>query len=189
MRAPVRERLPLILLVFFTRYGYCEKHLKKFGCWRLYYLNINDKKLSVSKGCQWRKVRGCDSIIMHYFFLSSLLRSRRLQNSPYFCVFKYVRAVKQKVWNEAIVLKSNAAVFVSIFTLTSRNATKKKKKKKKPGKWILPLYFSSCPLWIVSLSRLSRTHEWNSEKNWARVYIWGAVNPDNINWQSFVDFR
>ena len=24
----------------------------------------------------------------------------RLQNSPYFCVFKYVRAVKQKVWNE-----------------------------------------------------------------------------------------
>ena len=26
---------------------------------------------------------------------------RRLQNSPYFCVFKYARAVKQKVWNEA----------------------------------------------------------------------------------------
>ena len=27
--------------------------------------------------------------------------ARRLQNSPYFCVFKYARAVKQKVWNEA----------------------------------------------------------------------------------------
>ena len=27
--------------------------------------------------------------------------SCRLQNSPYFCVFKYARAVKQKVWNEA----------------------------------------------------------------------------------------
>ena len=27
--------------------------------------------------------------------------SIRLQNSPYFCVFKYARAVKQKVWNEA----------------------------------------------------------------------------------------
>ena len=27
--------------------------------------------------------------------------SSRLQNSPYFCVFKYARAVKQKVWNEA----------------------------------------------------------------------------------------
>ena len=25
----------------------------------------------------------------------------RLQNSPYFCVFKYTRAVKQKVWKEA----------------------------------------------------------------------------------------
>ena len=25
----------------------------------------------------------------------------RLQNSQYFCVFKYARAVKQKVWNEA----------------------------------------------------------------------------------------
>ena len=24
----------------------------------------------------------------------------RLQDSPYFCVFKYVRAVKQRVWNE-----------------------------------------------------------------------------------------
>ena len=27
--------------------------------------------------------------------------SPRLQNSPYFCVLKYTRAVKQKVWNEA----------------------------------------------------------------------------------------
>ena len=25
----------------------------------------------------------------------------RLKNSPYFCVFKYAWAVKQKVWNEA----------------------------------------------------------------------------------------
>ena len=25
----------------------------------------------------------------------------RLLNSPYFCVFMYARAVKQKVWNEA----------------------------------------------------------------------------------------
>ena len=27
------------------------------------------------------------------------LLSIRLQNSPHFCVFKYARAVKQKVWN------------------------------------------------------------------------------------------
>ena len=26
--------------------------------------------------------------------------SYRLQNSPYFCVFKYARAIKQKVWNK-----------------------------------------------------------------------------------------
>ena len=29
------------------------------------------------------------------------LLPRRLQNSPYFCVFKYERVVQQKVWNEA----------------------------------------------------------------------------------------
>ena len=34
----------------------------------------------------------CVQITHHYV---------RLQNSPYFCVFKYARAVKQKVWNEA----------------------------------------------------------------------------------------
>ena len=33
--------------------------------------------------------------------VSGYLDSLRLQNSPYFCVFKYTRAVKQKVWNEA----------------------------------------------------------------------------------------
>ena len=31
----------------------------------------------------------------------ALLPTTRLQNSPYFCVFKYAQAVKQKVWNEA----------------------------------------------------------------------------------------
>ena len=29
-----------------------------------------------------------------------ILSCHRLQNSPYFCVFKHARAVKQKVWNE-----------------------------------------------------------------------------------------
>jgi len=33
--------------------------------------------------------------------LSYLFSFSRLQNSPCFCVFKYARAVKQKVWNEA----------------------------------------------------------------------------------------
>ena len=33
-------------------------------------------------------------------FIGAHLYSPRLQNSPYFCVFKYARAVKQKVRNE-----------------------------------------------------------------------------------------
>ena len=33
--------------------------------------------------------------------MSWILERIRLQNSPYFCAFKYARAVKQKVWNEA----------------------------------------------------------------------------------------
>ena len=32
---------------------------------------------------------------------SKILCLIRLQNSPYFCVFKYARVVKQKVWNGA----------------------------------------------------------------------------------------
>ena len=35
-----------------------------------------------------------------YFDMRSVF-APRLHNSPYFCVFKYARAVKQKVWNEA----------------------------------------------------------------------------------------
>ena len=37
----------------------------------------------------------------HYADVNGFLNPSRLQNSPYFCVFKYARAVKQKVGNEA----------------------------------------------------------------------------------------
>ena len=43
-------------------------------------------------------------VLLHYqyFDINSLRRQNyRLQNSAYFCLFKYGRAVKQKVWNEA----------------------------------------------------------------------------------------
>ena len=46
----------------------------------------------------------------------------RLQNSPYFCVFKYARAVKQKVWNgprEARALRARKILtprFTDFFT-------------------------------------------------------------------------
>ena len=42
----------------------------------------------------------------------------RLQNSPYFCVCKYARAVKQKVWNEAENRARDwgeTVVFLSVF--------------------------------------------------------------------------
>ena len=38
----------------------------------------------------------------------------RLQNSPYFCVFKYARAVKQKVWDEAENRERDWVVFLSL---------------------------------------------------------------------------
>ena len=41
----------------------------------------------------------------------------RLQNSPYFCVFKYARAVKQKVWNKAENRERDYAVpFSALFS-------------------------------------------------------------------------
>ena len=41
----------------------------------------------------------------------------RLENSPYFCVFRYARAVKQKVWNEAERLSR----FTDFFTDFEKN--------------------------------------------------------------------
>ena len=71
----------------------------------------------------------------------------RLQNSLYFCVFKYARAVKQKVWNEAenrerdwreracearllchalsislLILRKNTGLFCSLGFESTRNA-------------------------------------------------------------------
>ena len=40
----------------------------------------------------------------------------RLQNSPYFCVFKYVWAVQQKIWNEAENSKTLTPRFTDFFT-------------------------------------------------------------------------
>ena len=43
----------------------------------------------------------------------------RLQNSPYFCVFKYARAVQQKVWNEVRAIRARNTLtprFTDFFT-------------------------------------------------------------------------
>ena len=45
---------------------------------------------------EWERYH-CDSVVKS----RKILINTRLQNSQYFCVFKYARAVKQKVWNEA----------------------------------------------------------------------------------------
>ena len=42
-------------------------------------------------------------MLSNYLFMETIpeisdFKNGRLQNSPYFCVFKYARAVKQKVW-------------------------------------------------------------------------------------------
>ena len=67
--------------------------------------------------------------LSHIFYIScpSLIpgvycfrRGRRLQNSPYFCVFKYTRAVKQNVWNEAENRERKARALRARETLTSR---------------------------------------------------------------------
>ena len=49
------------------------------------------------------------------------LKHNRLQNSPYFCVFKYARAVKRKVWNEAKKLESATGERKKLTVLQSRN--------------------------------------------------------------------
>ena len=67
--------------------------------------------------------------LAHIFYIScpSLIpgvycfrRGRRLQNSPYFCVFKNTRAVKQKVWNEVENREREVPALRARETLTSR---------------------------------------------------------------------
>ena len=55
--------------------------------------------------CMYERIVRDISLIFNEFKDAPLwflcILSNRLQNSPYFCIFKYVRAVKQKVWNKA----------------------------------------------------------------------------------------
>ena len=54
---------------------------------------------------------------LFFFFLEfeNIYKDLRLQNSPYFCVFKYARAVKQKVWNCKQAVFYKAKLLVRIF--------------------------------------------------------------------------
>ena len=78
---------------------------------------ITSNSLSICSIVQWRWFRmgswssspmvfvSLDITQMRYWLNQWALQKHtdtiRLQNSPHFCVFKYARAVKQKVWNEA----------------------------------------------------------------------------------------
>ena len=91
-----------IVLFFFTlnKVTWCSKILK---LWRK-----TEKKTEVySSGGKvqtagvFHNLRGRLRIPLGYPQRNPRQALVRLQNSPYFCVFKYARAVKQKVWSEA----------------------------------------------------------------------------------------
>ena len=53
-----------------------------------------------SKAEKYSRITMCDHHLPKLTTTVVSIQSR-LQNSPYFCVFKYARLVKRKVWNEA----------------------------------------------------------------------------------------
>ena len=91
-----------IVLFFFTlnKVTWCSKILK---LWRK-----TEKKTEVySSGGKvqtagvFHNLRGRLGIPLGYPQRNPRQALVRLQNSPYFCVFQYAQAVKQKVWSEA----------------------------------------------------------------------------------------
>ena len=68
-----------------------------------------------------RKTKGIDFLLSSLVLLDSPPPQIiiRLQNSPYFCVFKYAREVKQKVWNEAEKRERDWGETLKFFSLAS----------------------------------------------------------------------
>ena len=62
---------------------------------------IKGEKISPARACMTIKYAEQTENNHADDFAWTSLEVLRLQNSPYFCVFKYARAVKQKVWNKA----------------------------------------------------------------------------------------
>ena len=58
------------------------------------------EKNSLEQAAFWHEWKSCVAYTIKFFTRNSS-EENRLQNSPYFCVFKYARAVKQRVWSEA----------------------------------------------------------------------------------------
>ena len=84
----LKERLPKIQLGFFLELSVNLLKLKTE--YRTFDFRLSKQKLN------W-KIFSFNSCGVK----SGIIDKRWLQNSPYFCLLKNARAVKQKVWNEA----------------------------------------------------------------------------------------
>ena len=74
-----------------------------FGCILIKTLNFSRFFSGInnfSKAEKYSRITMCDHHLRKLTTTAVSIQSG-LQNSPYFCVFKYARAVKRKVWNEA----------------------------------------------------------------------------------------
>ena len=101
------------VMVFWAGPSYMPYHFSSFQrhFWTLVRLAITKysclfgslcRKLLQSKVNERNPFRQAVILLGHPYQLIHFFEfSNRLQNSPYFCVFKYARAVKQKVWKEA----------------------------------------------------------------------------------------
>ena len=96
----------MLKILYNVKQGSWEPKMKKTYC--LFFRRIT-KTLILVRRVSWCEPLNTINTTSIYFYPlswrsceSALVRvHNRLQNSPYFCLFKYVRAVKQKVWNEA----------------------------------------------------------------------------------------
>ena len=84
-----------------------DSSLNRFGTFMNIYASTGNKRNLENKKRSWKPsaITKNLGLVHHLLALYKFTRRdfpcTRLQNSPYFCVFKYARAVKQKVWDEA----------------------------------------------------------------------------------------
>ena len=57
-----------------------------------------------------------NTLFFFYLEFENIYKDLRLENSPYFCVFKYARACKQKVWKYKQAVFYKAKLPVRVFT-------------------------------------------------------------------------
>ena len=133
-------------------------------------LHTNPYKISVTQ--QRFSLLSLGYLWKHFYYLNYFLIIRcglslyvlimfsRLQNSPYFCVFKYVRAVKQKVWNDADNRERETLMprFTDFFTHFE---------KKKPDRFTVYMFFSvHARTFLSSWKKVAPLQERQESKSW-----------------------